>query len=475
MKRTSWIAGLFVVGCFSVGYAQFPEDALRFSTSGLGTGARALGMGNAYTGVASDFSALFWNPAGLAQIQHGEFSFGLSHLINKDNSTFFNTNEAYTNNATKLNSLGLVFPLPVRRGNAVIAFGYTRQSDFTTGVSFKGFNPNSSIIQTWAPNGQRYPEEVTLAEDLLLAGADTNTGRFISPITGRLTQLGKVTEEGGLSNWSAGGAIDIARNLSVGITLTYVSGTYQYARNYKEQDNDRIYTDTLVINGQVFDFDELIVDDDVEGDLSGVSAKFGLMFRLPERFRFGVTIKTPTSFRVKETFNTTAQSFFDNGDTFGPFDSPGSNEYDVVTPWVFSAGASFIIKDLVLSSDIEYTDWTQLRFEDANADLIAYNRKMKELFRGTANLRVGAEYDLHNVRLRGGVIYNTSPYQGDPSSFDQKYITAGLGVPLGESTMLDLAYARGWWDTFRTNYDASSRVNEKITTNNFLMTFSYRF
>ena len=100
---------------------------------------------------------------------------------------------------------------------------------------------------------------------------------------------------------------------------------------------------------------------------------------------------------------------------------------------------------------------------------------MKEIFRGTANLRAGAEYDLQTVRLRGGFIYNTSPYQDDPSSFDQKYITAGVGVPLGGSTMLDIGYARGWWDTFRTNYDSSSRVDESITTNNFMMTFSYRF
>jgi len=142
---------------------------------------------------------------------------------------------------------------------------------------------------------------------------------------------------------------------------------------------------------------------------------------------------------------------------------------------VFSGGVSFIIRDLVLSGDIEYTDWTQLQFENANSDLIALNKDIKEIFRGTANLRAGVEYDLQDVRLRGGFIYNTSPYQNDPSSFDQKYVTAGLGVPLGGSTMLDIAYARGWWETFRTNYDRSSRVNEKVTANNFLMTFSYRF
>lgn len=464
---------LIAIAC-SIGtpaLGQFVEDALRFSTPGLGVGARALGMGGAYSGVANDYSALFWNPAGLAQLKYGEFSFGLSHLNYLDGSTYLSGVQSFTSNATKLNALGIAYPVPVQRGSLVLAFGYQRQSDFTTGVSFKGYNPASSIIQTWAPNGTSYPPDVTLAEDLKLAIADTATGLFDSPITGRLTQLGKVLEDGGLNNWSAGGALDVAQNMSLGITLAYVSGTYKYTRNYKEQDNNGVYATFP------FDFDELVVDEEVESDISGVHAKFGFMYRDPDRFRVGLTIKTPTSFRIKETFNTTAQSYFDNGDTFGPFDSPASNEYDVLTPWVFGAGASVTVRDLVLSGDIEYTDWAQMEFQNANKDLLAKNKDIKDILRSTANLRGGVEYDIRSagVRLRGGFIYNPSPYQGDPSSFNQKYVTAGVGLLLGESAMLDIGYAHGWWNTFRINYAGGPLVDEKITTNNFLATLSVRF
>ena len=458
--------------------AQFVDDALRFATPGVAVGARSLGMGGAYTGVANDYSALFWNPAGLAQMEYGEFSFGLSDLNYLDGSTFFSEGQSYSSNALKLNTLGLAYPVPVRRGSLVLAFGYNRQSDFTTGMSFSGYNPSGSIIQSWAPNGAGAGDPTgNLAWELYLADVDSVTGRWISPITGRLSQLAKTTEEGGLSNWSAGGAMDVARNVSLGVTLTYVTGTYKYTRNYKEQDNNGTYTT------YPYDFDQLVVDDVVESDLSGVNAKFGLMYREPDRFRFGMTIKTPTSFRVKETFNTTAQSFFDTPDStgvssYGPLASPGSDQYDVLTPWVFGAGFSVNVANLMLSGDVEYQDWTELEFQNGVASLIAdLNRQIKDNLRATANLRAGAEYELPDggVRVRAGFIYNTSPYQGDPSTFDQKYVTGGIGVPLGESAMLDFGYAHGWWNTFRVNYDGGPRVDEKITTNNFIATLGFRF
>jgi long-subunit fatty acid transport protein len=474
-KRT-WIltfVALSVVAAQS--YAQFPEDALRFAMPGVGVGARSLGMGNAYTGVASDFSAIYWNPAGLAQIEHGEFSLGFSQLNYKDNGTFFGAGQSLTNNATNLNALGLVYPVPVHKGSLVLAFGYARQSNFTTGLSFEGFNPNSSIIQTWAPDGQPYPSQITIAEELQLAIADTNTGLFDSRIRDRVTQIGRVLEGGGINNWSVGGGVDIARDLSAGLTLTYLSGSYKYEREYTEQDNDASHTVFP------FDFDQLTIDEFVESDISGVNAKLGLLYQVPDRFRFGIGVKTPTSYHVKEDFGTTASSYFDDGAVFptdGPFESFASGEYDVITPWVFSGGASVIIRDLVLSGDVEYTDWTQLEFDDANPDVIALNKDIKEIFRATADWRVGLEYDIrkYGVRVRGGFMYNTSPYEQDQSSeFDRKYVTGGLGILLSGSTMLDVAYARGWWTTDRVNYDGTSRVDEKITTNNFLATFSYRF
>lgn len=54
----------------------------------LGVGARALGMGGAFVGVADDVTASFWNPAGLAQLNRKELSFmhaeTFGSLLNQD-------------------------------------------------------------------------------------------------------------------------------------------------------------------------------------------------------------------------------------------------------------------------------------------------------------------------------------------------------------------------------------------------------
>ena len=48
--------------------AEVDFDYLHGSDLGMGIGARAMSMGGAFTAVADDASAVFWNPAGLAQL-----------------------------------------------------------------------------------------------------------------------------------------------------------------------------------------------------------------------------------------------------------------------------------------------------------------------------------------------------------------------------------------------------------------------
>lgn len=66
--RTFKLAALLVLASQSVWAA---ETAAFLD---IGVGARALGMGGAYTALADDANALYWNPAGLSKLEKREFT-----------------------------------------------------------------------------------------------------------------------------------------------------------------------------------------------------------------------------------------------------------------------------------------------------------------------------------------------------------------------------------------------------------------
>ncbi|MDI6803109.1 MAG: outer membrane protein transport protein [Bacteroidota bacterium] len=480
MKKNIFSTVIIVLLTFSVSsFAQFPEDALRYSTLGTGVGARSLGLGMAYTGISNDYTALFWNPAGLGQLDMSEFSFGLSHLSSKDNSSLYGNEKSFSTSSTKLNNFGVAYPFPTTRGSMVFAAGYHRINDFAGALSFSGFNPVSSIIQNYARHGistTKSPKG-NLAWELYLANIDSlspNSFVFDSRIQDSVTQSGKILESGGMNNWSVGGAMEAAKNLYVGMSLNINTGSYSWQRSYSEQDLDNIYR-TLP-----FDFRSLFIDQTISATVNGFSAKFGMLYRMSDVVRIGLSFKTPSWLTIEETFTSQGESFFDNGDNFKyPYDKPSKfkTKYDVVSPFMFSSGVSYIIQDLMLTADLEYTDWTQMEFRNAPEDLISYNTDIKEMFQPTVNLRGGAEYELPamGMRLRGGFAFLPSPYKDDPSSFARKYITAGVGFIVQDIVAFDLGYAYGFWDSFRVNYDKTSRVDEKIKTHNVVATVTYRF
>ena len=188
-----------------VALAQFPEDALRLSMSNLSIGSRSLGIGGAFTAVADDYSAAYVNPAGLGQINMNEVSLGLSHNALSNASSFYGNSQSLNNSGTNINSFGLVYAVPTVKGSLVIALGYGKQTDFTSALSFSGFNPVSSII----PNLYSADTTLDLAYNLNLQRNDGST-----PFTDSLTQTGKILEGGGINHWSASVSVEAARNLS---------------------------------------------------------------------------------------------------------------------------------------------------------------------------------------------------------------------------------------------------------------------
>ena len=81
LNKTLLTATMVMVFGLTFGaYAQsnvLTEDFFHMGND-LGVGARAVGMGGAYTGISDDYTAMYWNPAGLGQMKRREFNIGFS-------------------------------------------------------------------------------------------------------------------------------------------------------------------------------------------------------------------------------------------------------------------------------------------------------------------------------------------------------------------------------------------------------------
>lgn len=465
-----------VVVAFTEIYSQNFNDALRLSYPGIGSSARALGMGNAFTAISNDYSATFFNPAGLGLVDRMEFTAGLSSNSLDNNSTFFNNTNEYTNSSTDLNQIGFVFPFPTRRGSLVFAAGFNQTTNFNNALQFNGFNNrNNSMVQALL-GYQDIPWFLSLTD---ISGDNT-------PINGNLTQSGDLLEEGSINTGTLSFATEVSPNMFVGATINVLSGTYSSSRQYYEDDFDNYYGAGVLTDPDdpnTADFETFYLNDILDWDIAGWDMKFGILYKMRNFFTIGATIKLPSYYKITESYFVDATSEFGTGFIYDlDPDILNGQEYKISTPFEYTLGGSFDVGPILLAADFKLIDYTQMEFTDGlhPADMSAINREIKDTFRSVVNYNLGMEYlvPVFNVKLRGGFIYQRSPYEGDPSKYDRKYVTAGLGFG-ARNMAFDIGYSHGSWEDVSYNYFIDgvgySQVDQEIKTDNLVFTLTYKF
>jgi hypothetical protein len=465
-------------------YPQTINDALRLGYTGIGSSARALGMGNSYISLSDDASAGFFNPAGFGLLKKMEFSGGLDYSNFSNDATLNSNGSAIgqssnnTASSTTLDRVSFAFPFPTVRGSLVFGLSYQNTKDFNGALSFSGINPNSSFIGFLAANNPK------LTTQLHLSSPINNYSEF-TLLNGFLNQSGNILNSGEINNWTFSGAIEIYKNLFVGLNLDFISGSYESNSDYYEDATSKSYqgmgdtTDPASANFQTFYLNRLL-----KWDISGWDAKLGILYQFNRMSRFGLTVQFPKTFSIKESFTVNGYSQFANQtyDLNQQDFSYDNVKYDIVTPFEIGAGFSFNIKGLILSAQGTLIDYSQLKFDNPDgidavtiADL---NKSIKNDLTAVVNYNFGAEYTIPaaGLRVRAGYFVQPSAYKGDPASFDKKYITAGIGFLAEESIGLDLAFAHGWYSDIGDNYGSNlSRTTQDINENHFILTGTYRF
>src|SRR2546421_12565219 len=82
--------------CTFANFGSSSKGDIAASFLKLGVGARAIGLGEAYSALADDASALYWNPAALSEMSNPS-SLALMHASYVDSSFFDYFSLAHTN------------------------------------------------------------------------------------------------------------------------------------------------------------------------------------------------------------------------------------------------------------------------------------------------------------------------------------------------------------------------------------------
>lgn len=457
-------------------YSQNFNDALRLSEPGIISGARSLAMGNAYIALSDDFSASLFNPAGFGLIKNMELAGGLNYNSFNNNTTFFNQNTSLSSDIKKFGQVGVVLPFPTSQGSFVVALGYNQVKDFNKVLGFSGYNGgNNSYIQELTS----YNDDIAYKLALSYPIYDANK-KYLNDVTlinGRLNQRGNVLQDGGLNSWSFSGAVEIQQDLFVGATINIYSGTFNKTRDYFEEDLNNVYPASVLLDPSEpgsADFKSFNYRDIIDWDISGTGFKIGALLKMEENINLGATIKLPTIFTIKETYSLSTVSIF-AGDRFNYSPNVDRFEYEISSPAEYSVGASYNRNNLTLSGNVTMIDYAKMKFgnygsaPEKNADII-------DLMRSVMNLNAGFEYTLRNSRiaLRGGFMMMPSPFKDDPSDFDKKFVTAGVGYNFSKSSSINFAYVYGWWQDVGDNYGSNiSRTFQEVKFNNFVTSVKF--
>ena len=236
---------MLLLGSLACAQNQIPERLLLTTGQYLGPGARAAGMAGTYTGIADDYSSVWWNPAGLAQIKRIELQGSLSRTGYGNKTNYFGgaRRRQHQRHPSEQRRRGL--PRPRLSGRTELCLR----------------------LQSGA--GLRPPHA--------RAGADSPAPTYDWSNFDEL-------EDGRLGLWTLAGAVDVSPNLALGVGLNYFTGVDDYT-----------LTGNYVENGSL-----TATESSLTTDLAAWGANIGGLFRAGRFARFGLTFQTPMSMALDE-------------------------------------------------------------------------------------------------------------------------------------------------------------------------------
>ncbi len=382
-----------------------------------GIGARAVAMGGAFVGLADDFTAVFWNPAGIAQFNKKYFGFYATDIIPSMSYTLdvptsipgVSVNMADAKSVRKNYFAGLASYYHPLSENLVAGIAVYAPSGL--GIEWKGADlANLSGPPTFLPN----------------PSIEWRSKIFVLSISPALAY--KVNDQ-----------------FMVGATLNINYGSFETAQ-YAGAAEVQLPTPPYPI--YFFNLGQQTLD--MTG--WGFGATFGVLVKPSEMFSIGATFRTPS--KISFSGETYVSGIGQLAPFIGPLEATTDIEADVTWPmWLACGIAVKPVKNFTLTADVQYTQWSkidviEITFTDPTwAALMGITEGNKlELHWGSkTQIRLGAEYWLsEEFALRAGYYYDPGPAPDKTRNVllpitDFNSVAVGIGYNM-DGLMIDLGF-----------------------------------
>ncbi len=471
------------------GFAQYSQDAIRYSTFQTGTTSRIKGIGNAGTAIGGDLSSVSGNPAGLGFFTKSELSITPEFDGSKVNATYLGQSNTASKNSLNLNNAAIVFysrlntPTGQDKTKGWLSLnygiGYSRTNDYGENIYAAGKNNSSSItdyyanlansngitdgsLQSWAYN-----------QNLIDQYGVTNPTYKSNAYTGA-TQLNSISRTGGESEVNLSLGANHSNKLYIGVALGLTTLAYNSTNNFTESGVASVLENNVAVDrNYISTYSQF---QNTKG--SGVNIKLGVIYKVVDAVRIGAVITTPTYYSIDDSYSEGLQTSYSGGAIYsnGPNNYPLS--YTFRTPFKAAGGLAIFIKQFgFITGDVEYVNYSTTHIDNADGYDSSYdNSNIKTLYQAAINAHIGAEARLTgNVFLRGGFGVQGSPLKQNGTS--TQTVSGGFGYHLG-SYYLDLAYNYVTGSQTLTPYSAGSltpTANLNKTYNNAFLTLGYRY
>ncbi len=463
---------------------------LSFTTHNYGT-ARSMSMGNAFTALGADLASASINPAGIGMYVNGDVSFTPMMQFNYSPTmgAEYNNSPAFSERSNRfgLASAGAVFVADRGTGaltNFNIGFVYNRIADFNQNSKFAsiGRSATESMANllctqsnldelrtnsdgTMPFGGDPYYWGAVLAYKNGLTNKDAE-GWYIDRIgeNAIIDQYTALETRGSIGEYALTMGFNFVDKFYFGATLGIQSVNYKRNVFYGE---DYLYSSYPSGSDMPYQLTYMNYMQATHLSGSGLNLKLGITWRPLDWLRVGVAYHTPTFYSLSlryeaemwsetysagnnpEGYDIGSDGYFTD-DVYSPLqEDTGEYSWNYRSPSRLLVGAAVTIaKRLIISADYERSWYQSMRLTNSPIwNLGNYGDVMKDMFRGSNTLRLGAELRLLPfMDLRAGYIYsdgglrdNTLIYS-HPLTTNENYVTAGVGFKFNNTVYLDLAY-----------------------------------